>query len=126
MFDKTKNVMWSYGTSSSQYTQAKEELNSRFGNPNFVVAAFTRELENFEQLHVQEPQRFVRFVAFQRKLVHSFKLNTNTSDLNSSNLNRLACSNGKNPAYITGWNIQRSRISRTGLTTTTTLELART
>ena len=40
--DKTKNVVESYGTNSSQYIQAIEELIRRCGDPKFVVAAFTR------------------------------------------------------------------------------------
>ena len=70
--DKAKNVVDRYGTNSSQYIQAIEELIRRCGNPKFVVAAFTRELENFERLHVNEPQTFVRFAAFLRKLMHNF------------------------------------------------------
>ena len=46
--DKAKNVVESYDANSSQYIQAIEELMRRCGNPKFVVAAFTRELENFE------------------------------------------------------------------------------
>ena len=83
--DKAKNVVESYGTNSLQYIQAIEELIRRCGNPKFVVEAFNRELENFEQLHVNEPQTFVTFAAFLRKLVHNFEINNYTSDLNSSN-----------------------------------------
>ena len=52
---KAKNVVESYGTNSSQFIQAVEELIRRCGNPNCVVAAVTRELENFVQLNVNEP-----------------------------------------------------------------------
>ena len=85
--DKAKNVVECYDKNSSQYIQAKEELIRRCGNPKFVVAAFTRELKKNLS---DEPQTFVRFAAFLRKLVHNFELNNYTSELKSSNLTRLA------------------------------------
>ena len=62
----------------------------RCGNPKFVVAVFTKELENFQQLHFNEPQIFIRLAAFLRKLVHNFELNKYKSLMNSSNITRIA------------------------------------
>ena len=62
----------------------------RCGNPKFVVAVFTKELEIFQKMHFNEPQMFVRLAAFLRKLVHIFEPNKNKSLMNSSNLSRRA------------------------------------
>ena len=70
-----KNVVESYETSSSQNIQITEELMRRCGNPKFVVAVFSKELENFQQLHFNEPQILIRLAAFLRKLAHNFELN---------------------------------------------------
>ena len=99
---KAKNVVESYRTTSSQYIQIIEELIRRCGNPEIIVAAFTRELETFVRLHVNKPQMFIRFAAFLRKLVNNFELNNYTSDLNSCNLARFARSNFP-PAVLFKW-----------------------
>ena len=62
----------------------------RCGNPKFVVAVFTKELELFQQLHFNEPQKFIKLAAFLRKLVHNFELNKYKSLMNSSNITRIA------------------------------------
>ena len=62
----------------------------RYGNPKYVVSAFIRELEKFDKLILSEPQGFIRYAAFLRKLTHNFELNGYTADLNSSNLTRVA------------------------------------
>ena len=88
--DNAKSLIESYGTNSSQYEQAIIELVRRYGNPKYVVSAFIRELEKFDKLILSEPQGFIRYAAFLRKLIHNFDLNGYTADLNSSNLTRLA------------------------------------
>ena len=88
--DNAKSLIESYGTNSSQYEQAILELVRRHGNPKYVVSAFIRELEKFDKLIPSEPQGFIRYAAFLRKLIHNFELNGYTADLNSSNLTRLA------------------------------------
>ena len=40
-----KILIDSYGTNSSQYDQAIEELIRRFGNPKFIVAAYIKQLD---------------------------------------------------------------------------------
>ena len=62
----------------------------RCGNPKFVVAVFSKELENFQQLHFNEPQILIRLAAFLGKLAHNFELNKYKSLMNSSNITRIA------------------------------------
>ena len=88
--DNAKVLIESYGTNSSQYEEAILELVLRYGNPKYVVSAFIRELEKFDKLILSEPQGFIRYAAFPRKLIHNFELNGYIADLNSSNLTRLA------------------------------------
>ena len=54
------------------------------------MSAFIRESENFNKMILNEPQVFIRYPAFLRKLIHNFELNGYTADQISSNLNRLA------------------------------------
>ena len=81
--DNAKSLIESYGTNSSQYEQAILKLVRRYGNPKYVVSAFIRELEKFDQLILSEPQGFIRYSAFLRKLIHNFELSGYTADLNS-------------------------------------------
>ena len=55
-----------------------------------MVSAISRELEKFDKLILSEPQGFIRYAAFLRKLIHNFEVNGYTADLNSSKLTRLA------------------------------------
>ena len=70
-----KSLIESYGTNSSQYDQANEELIRRIGNPKFIVTAYIEQLEDFEQPHLRDPLSFVRYSTFLRKLVHNFEAN---------------------------------------------------
>ena len=85
-----KILIDSYGTNSSQYDQAIEELIRRFGNPKFIVAAYIKQLEDSERPHLRDSLSFVINWTFLRKLVHNFEANGQTFDLGSTNLSRIA------------------------------------
>ena len=55
-----------------------------------MVSAFIRELGKFDKLKLSEPQGFISYAAFIRKLSHNFEVNGYTADPNSSNLTRIA------------------------------------
>ena len=78
---KTKRVIESFGTNSSQYDQAIEELTNRFGSPKLIVGCYIKDLEDFERPHLNDLLSFVRYLTFLRKLVHNFGANGETSDL---------------------------------------------
>ena len=48
-----KSLIESYGTNSSQYGQANEELIRRIGSSKFIVTAYIEHLEDFEHPHLQ-------------------------------------------------------------------------
>ena len=76
-----KSVKESFGTKSSQYDQAIEELTIRFGSPKFIVACHIKELEDFECPHLHDLLSFVRYLNFLSKFVHKFEANGEISDL---------------------------------------------
>ena len=88
--DSAKFLIENYTTKSSQYEHAILELVRKYVNPEYVVSALIRELEKFDKLILSEPQGFIRYAAFLRKLIHNSELNGYTVDLSSSNLARLA------------------------------------
>ena len=76
-----KSVKESFGTKSSQYDQAIEELTIRFGSPKFIVACYIKELEDFERPHLHDLFSFAKYLNFLRKFVHNFEANGKISDL---------------------------------------------
>ena len=50
------------------------------------MSAFFRELAKFDKLIESEPQGFIEYAAFLRKLIHNFDFNGYTAELNSSDL----------------------------------------
>ena len=76
-----RNVIESFGTNSSQYDQAIEELTIRFGSQKLIVACYIKELEDFERPHLHDYLSFVRYLTFLRKLVRNFEANEETSNL---------------------------------------------
>ena len=80
-----RNVMESFGTNTSHYDQAIEELTIRFGSPKLIVACYIKELEDFESPHLHDLLSFVRYLTFLRKLVHNFEANGETSDIGLTN-----------------------------------------
>ena len=80
-----KSVIESFGTNSSHYNQAIEELTIRFGSPKFIVACYIKELEDFERSHLHDLLSFVRYFTFLRKLVHNLEAKVETSDLGLTN-----------------------------------------
>ena len=76
-----KILLESYGADSSQYGQAIEELIRRFGNSKFIVAAYIKQLEDFERANPRNLLSFVRYLNFLRKLVYNFQAKGHTSKL---------------------------------------------
>ena len=74
----------SFVTSSSQYNQANVEHTRQFGNPNFIVTAFIKQLEDLEQHLMLNPITFVIYSVFQQKLVYNFRTNNYEANLASS------------------------------------------
>ena len=91
-----------YSTNSSQYEKAIEEINRKFGNPKLVVAAYIKQLEDFERPNLLDSLSFVRYSTFLRKLVHNFEANGHKSDVGSASLSRIECSMLP-PAILLKW-----------------------
>ena len=62
-----------FGTNSSQYNQAIAKLTRQFGDPKFIVSAFIKQLEDFEQYNMRNPNTFVKYSAFLQKMFITFR-----------------------------------------------------
>ena len=72
------------------YHDALSELERRFGNPQHVVAALTKELELWQRSQANDHATLISYASFLRKLVQTFNAHGFYADLNSTYLVRIA------------------------------------
>ena len=72
------------------YHDALSELERRFGNPQHVVAALTKELEQWHRPQAIDHVTLISYASFQRKLVQTFNAHGFYADLSSTYLVRIA------------------------------------
>ena len=72
------------------YHDALSELERRFGNPQHVVAALTKELELWQRPQASDHATLISYASFLSKLVQTFNAHGFYADLNSTYLVRIA------------------------------------
>ena len=72
------------------YHDALSELERRFGNPQHVVAALTKELELWQRPQASDHATLISYASFLRKLVQTFNAHGFYADLYSTYLVRIA------------------------------------
>ena len=72
------------------YHDALWELERRFGNPQYVVAALTKELELWHRPQENDHSTLISYASFLRKLVRTVNAHGFYADLNSIYLVRIA------------------------------------
>ena len=85
---------------SNCYSSALQELNRRFGNPQNVVGALTKELEAFQRPAMNDHAAYAALIAFAsllRKVVQTFASHGFIADLNATYLLTIALDKLPNP-----------------------------
>ena len=72
------------------YHEALSELERRFGNPQHVVSALTKELELWQRPQASDHASLISYASFLRKLVQTFNAHGFYADLKSTYLVRIA------------------------------------
>ena len=72
------------------HSSALQELNGRFGNPQFVVGASTKKLEAFQRPAMKDHAALIAFASLLRKVVQTFSSYGFSADLNATYLLRIA------------------------------------
>ena len=82
------------------YSSALQELNRRFGNPQNVVGALTKELEAFQRPATNDHAALITFAALKRKLVQKFASHGFSAELNATYPHRIAQDKLPNPIKL--------------------------
>ena len=82
------------------YSSALQELNKRFGNPQNVVGALTKELEAFQRPTMNDNTALIAFASLLRKVVQTFASHGLSADLNATYLLRIARDKLPNPIKL--------------------------
>ena len=82
------------------YSSALQELNRRFGNPQNVVGALTKELEAFQRPAMNDHAALIAFASLLRKIVQTFASHGFSADLNATYLLRIARDKLPNPIKL--------------------------
>ena len=82
------------------YSSALQELNRRFGNPQNIVGALTKELEAFQRPAMNDHAALKAFVSLLRKVVQTFASHGFSADLNATYLLRIARDKLPNPIKL--------------------------
>ena len=82
------------------YSSALQELNRRFGNPQNVVGALTKELEAFQRPAMNDHAALIAFASLLRKVVQTFASHGFSADLNVTYLLRIARDKLPNPIKL--------------------------
>ena len=82
------------------YPSALQELNRRFGNPQNVVGALTKELEIFQRPAMNDHAALIAFASLLRRVVQTFASNGFSADLNATYLLRIARDKLPNPIKL--------------------------
>ena len=82
------------------YSSALQELNRRFGNPQNVVGALTKELEVFQRPAFNDRAALIAFASLLRKVVQTFASHGFSANLNATYLLRIARDKLPNPIKL--------------------------
>ena len=82
------------------YSSALQELNRRFGKPENVVGALTKELEAFQRPAMNDHAALIAFASLLRKFVQTFASHGFRADLNATYLLRIARDKLPNPIKL--------------------------
>ena len=104
---KAKDSVCGYSYIGVYYHEAIAELTRKFGKPQHIVAAYLDQLEKSPKPRSGEPNFFVIFSSFLRRLVQTFRLHNFEADLKSSAVLRMV-RDKLNPNMIIRW-IQNKR-----------------
>ena len=85
-----KKAVSGYLRNPGFYHEALSELEGRFGKPQHVVSALTKELELWQQPQASDHATLISYASFLRKLVQTFNAHGFYADLKSSYLVRIA------------------------------------
>ena len=85
-----KEAISGYLCNPGFYHDALLELERRFGNPQHIVAALTKELELWHRPQASDHVTLISYASFLRKLVQTFNAHGFYADLNSTYLVRIA------------------------------------
>ena len=100
---KARDSISGYSYNEDYYNAAIAELTRKFGKPQHIVAAYLDQLERRAKTRQDEPNTFVSFSSFLRRLVQAFRLHIFEADLKSSAVLRMA-RDKLNPNMIIRWN----------------------
>ena len=100
---KARDSISGYSYNGYYYHEAIAELTRKFGKPQHIVAAYLDQLEKWPKPRLDEPNSFVSFSSFLRRLVQTFRLHNFEADLKSSAVLRMAREK-LNPNTIIRWN----------------------
>ena len=82
------------------YSSALQELIRRFGNPQNVVGALTKELEAFKRPAMNDHAALIAFASLLRKVVQTFASHGFSADLNATYLLRIVRDKLPNPLKL--------------------------
>ena len=85
-----KEAVSGYLCNPGFYHEALSELERRFGNPQHVVSALTKELELWQRPQASDHATLISYASFLRKLVQTFNAHGFYADLKSTYLVRIA------------------------------------
>ena len=88
--DKARDSISGYSYNGDYYNEAIAELTRNFGKPQYIVAAYLDQLEKWAKPRLDEPNTFVSFSSFLRRLEQTFRLHNFEADLKSSAVLRMA------------------------------------
>ena len=100
---KARDSISGYSYNWDYYHEAIAELTRKFGKPQHIVDAYLDQLEKWAKPRLDEPNTFVSFSSFLRRLVQTFRLHNFEADLKSSAVLRMA-RDKLNPNMIIRWN----------------------
>ena len=100
---KARDSISGYSYNGDYYHEAIAELIRKFGKPQHIVAAYLDHLEKWPKPRLDEPNTFLSFSSFLRRLVQTFRLHNFEADLKSSAVLRMA-RDKLTPDMIIRWN----------------------
>ena len=100
---KARDSISGYSYNGDYYHEAIAELTRKFDKPQHIVAAYLDQLEKWPKPRLDEPNTFVSFSSFLRRMVQTFRLHNFEADIKSSAALRMA-RDKPNPTMIIRWN----------------------
>ena len=100
---KARDSISGYSYIGDYYRETIAGLTRKFGKPQHIVVAYLDQLEKWPKPRLDEPNSFVSFSSFLRRLVQTFWLHNFEVDLKSSAVLRMN-RDKLNPNMIISWN----------------------